>query len=176
VLFANDVRKNLRDKQLSFTQIARQVGKSWQLAGNAELSEWKLQAASMRELYLQDLEKYKQTKEYKEYRRYLFDFKITSSSPHPRSRRQHASSSTDADGKVSGTRRHGSSCPNLSAYPNLQTQHYIKPEATACQTRPPAPHGTQSVYCILPGGPPPGSMPQPFLKILHISSSFLPRR
>lgn len=176
ILFSNDVRKNLQHQQLSFTQMARQVGESWQLFGSAELSEWKLRAAAARELYLQDLEEYKQTGEYKEYQRYLFDFKLMSSMSHPRPRRQSISQhapKTDADQKVSATRRHGPSYPNLSACPNLQTQHDIKPEATTCQTKPLATHDSESAHCLLPDGLS-GSTPRSLPETFSISSSFVP--
>jgi len=173
ILFSNDIRKNLQHKQLSFTQMARQVGESWQLFGSAELSEWKLRAASARELYLQDLEEYKQTREYREYQQYLFDFRIKSSMSHPRPRRQsisqRAPKSIDADQNLSATRRHRPSHSNLPACPNLKTLHYITPEAKTCQTKPLATHSSKSAHFLLPEDPS-GSTPRPLVDTFYISS------
>jgi hypothetical protein len=90
-IFANEVRKNISDKQLSFTQLARHVGKSWQLLSDEELNERKMLAATARISYLQDFEKYQQTKEYREYQMYLEGFKVKLHNAHQRPNRRSTS-------------------------------------------------------------------------------------
>jgi hypothetical protein len=134
VLFANDLRKNLGDTQLSFTQLSQRVGESWQLLGSEEPSEWKIQAAITRGIYLQDLEKYKKTGEYREYQRYLADFKHKSrfgQNRRPRQRplsRNSSNASIDADqiGKSSGgvenwLQTDPSSCPSNKSQASINS-------------------------------------------------------
>lgn len=101
---------NLRDTQLSFSQFSRHVGASWQLFGNRELSEW--------------LEKYRQTAEYKEYQRYLVDFKLKDSSSQSRLNRRSTlrRSSNTTDGDLEGSASLGGWLPPMDPSAFLHTQ------------------------------------------------------
>lgn len=135
VLFANDVRKKLGDTQLSFTQISQRIGKSWQLFGSGEPSKWKMQAAKTKDAYLQDLGEYKKTDEYREYQRYLVDFKRKrKSSSITRSRRPLPRRSSNPRVDVCGDYNHKvsrrlenwlESSPSACTFP--QSKMYIGP-------------------------------------------------
>jgi hypothetical protein len=112
---------------------------SWQLFGNGELSEWKVQAATTRVIYIQDLERYRQTTEYKEHQRYLVDFKLKDSSSHPllngRSASRRSSNPTDGDPEGSASLEGWLPPTNPSAFPYIQTQEDINSSATTWQTK-----------------------------------------
>jgi hypothetical protein len=59
----------------------KHAGESGQLFGSEQLNEWKIQASRTKLIYLQDLEKYKKTDEYREHQQYLVGFKVERSLP-----------------------------------------------------------------------------------------------
>lgn len=75
VLFSNKMRENPGMQSRSFTEISRHVGESWQSLTPEEKAGWKQQASLPLEKYKADLEKYQKSESYKEYQRYLVNFK-----------------------------------------------------------------------------------------------------
>lgn len=88
VLFSNKTRDDLKDRNLTFTEIAKLVGENWQALTPAEKEPFETQAQTAKEKYIADLAEYKQTAKYKEYLSYLQDFKA-----------KHATTSSSTDGK-----------------------------------------------------------------------------
>ncbi|KAH8815034.1 hypothetical protein F5884DRAFT_663987 [Xylogone sp. PMI_703] len=75
VIFSNRMREDLKGRHLSFTEIAKLVGENWQTLTPAEKEPYEQQAFTAKEKYNQELNEYKKTEQYKEYARYLADFK-----------------------------------------------------------------------------------------------------
>ncbi|RQM06968.1 hypothetical protein DH86_00000115, partial [Scytalidium sp. 3C] len=66
---------DLKGKHLSFTEIAKLVGENWQTLSPAEKEPYEHQAFVAKERYNNELNEYKKTEQYKEYARYLAEFK-----------------------------------------------------------------------------------------------------
>lgn len=75
-----EIREELRPQNLTFTEIAKQVGESWQVLLAEEKEPYESQASTAKEKYQAEMIKYKKTDEYKEYSKYLADFKIKNAS------------------------------------------------------------------------------------------------
>lgn len=75
VIFSNKVREEVKDQNLSFTQIARLVGDRWQKLDPAGKEPFETQANAAKERYNIQLSTYRKTDAYKEYMQYLADFK-----------------------------------------------------------------------------------------------------
>lgn len=69
------MREDLKGKHLSFTEIAKLVGENWQTLSPAEKEPYEHQAFVAKERYNNELNEYKKTEQYKEYARYLAEFK-----------------------------------------------------------------------------------------------------
>lgn len=74
-LFGPEIREELKLQHLTFTQIAKKVGESWQQLLSEEKECYEMQALSAKEKYHAELIKYKQTENYREYANYLAEFK-----------------------------------------------------------------------------------------------------
>lgn len=70
------VRDGLRGEQYDFPDIAKLVGRKWQAASQSEKDYFLNEAKKRKAVYLQDMTKYKRTAKYREYQRYLLEFKI----------------------------------------------------------------------------------------------------
>ncbi|KFZ25063.1 hypothetical protein V502_00458 [Pseudogymnoascus sp. VKM F-4520 (FW-2644)] len=75
VMFSNKMREDLKVKSLSFTEIAKLVGKSWRNLTTSEKEPYERQAFDAKEKYMIDLAGYVMTGSYKTYSEYLLDFK-----------------------------------------------------------------------------------------------------
>ncbi|KIW71973.1 hypothetical protein PV04_00198 [Phialophora macrospora] len=75
VIFSNRIREEVKDQNLSFTQIAKLVGDRWQKLDPAGKEPFEAQASAAKEKYNIQLSVYRKTDEYKEYMAYLADFK-----------------------------------------------------------------------------------------------------
>ena len=75
VIFSNKVREEVKGDSLSFTAIAKLVGDRWQKLDANGKEPYEAQAASAKERYHLELSAYKKTDLYKEYTRYLADFR-----------------------------------------------------------------------------------------------------
>ncbi|KID91203.1 high-mobility group 20A [Metarhizium guizhouense ARSEF 977] len=110
VLFSNRMRENLKDHNLTFTEIAKLVGENWQSLQPAEKDVFESQANAAKEKYNRELTEYKKTPEYRKYSQYLHDFK-------ERQAKQYKGQDGSKRAKVEPARlRHGST--SSSATPN----------------------------------------------------------
>lgn len=75
VIFSNRVREEVKDQNLSFTQIAKLVGDRWQKLDPAGKEPFEVQANAAKERYNIQLSTYRKTDAYKEYMQYLAEFK-----------------------------------------------------------------------------------------------------
>ncbi|KFZ00536.1 hypothetical protein V500_01015 [Pseudogymnoascus sp. VKM F-4518 (FW-2643)] len=75
VIFSNKMREDLKGKSLSFTEIAKLVGKKWQYLTPSEKKTYEQQGFAAKEKFMVELVEYKKTKSYKTYSEYLLDFK-----------------------------------------------------------------------------------------------------
>lgn len=69
------MRENVKNQNLSFTEIAKLVGENWQCLPAAEKEAYETQANNAKEKYHHDLTAYKKTPEYRKYAQYLQEFK-----------------------------------------------------------------------------------------------------
>ena len=75
VIFSNRIREEVKDQNLSFTQIAKLVGDRWQKLDPAGKEPFEAQASTAKERYNVQLSAYRKTDDYKEYMAYLAEFK-----------------------------------------------------------------------------------------------------
>ncbi|CCU76121.1 hypothetical protein BGHDH14_bgh04339 [Blumeria hordei DH14] len=75
VIFSNKTREQLKGKNLSFTEIAKLVGEKWQNLSPCEKELYEKQAFTAKERFNNELAEYKKTNRYREYARYLAEFK-----------------------------------------------------------------------------------------------------
>ncbi|KAH8553951.1 hypothetical protein BGW37DRAFT_482884 [Umbelopsis sp. PMI_123] len=75
VMFSNDVRKELKDCNMSFTELARIVGNRWKNIEQDVKQSYEDAANQAKDEYLRDLSEYQRTDEYKHYQKYLTDFR-----------------------------------------------------------------------------------------------------
>jgi hypothetical protein len=118
VQFGNDIRRRLENQNLSFTQLARQIGKSWQSLCAKDMDERQSQAAERKEVYAQELNRYQKTSNYFHYQVYLRKFKLKWATPGQSSKREitpppQASGSIEADLASNGNTV--DRCPSLDA-------------------------------------------------------------
>ena len=83
VLFSNHTRDILKDKCLSFTELSRQVGERWQALSAEQREYWKGKAAGPWEKFKADTAEYQKTEEFKEYQKYLDEFKTAQAAKNP---------------------------------------------------------------------------------------------
>ena len=70
-----EVREDLKPLSLSFTEIAKRVGESWQVLSPEGKEPYEAHASASKEKYNQDMASYKMTDSFREYQRYLADFR-----------------------------------------------------------------------------------------------------
>ena len=75
VLFSNHTREQLKDQNLSFTDLSKVVGEKWQQLSRDGKEEWKKKGAVPWERYKAQLAEYQKTDGFREYQGYLADFK-----------------------------------------------------------------------------------------------------
>ncbi|MCJ1428713.1 hypothetical protein MMC29_006624 [Sticta canariensis] len=103
-----EIREELRPQNLSFTNIAKRVGESWQVLLVEEKEPYESQASAAKEKYHSEMAKYKKTDAYKEYTQYLADFKAKNATNPERKRPKletevSTASSTSAGSQVDAT-------------------------------------------------------------------------
>ena len=81
VIFSNKVREEVKDQSLSFTLIAKLVGDRWQKLDPAGKEPFEAQANAAKERYNIQLSTYRKTDSYKEYMKYLSEFKAKHGQP-----------------------------------------------------------------------------------------------
>ena len=75
VIFSNKIREDVKDQNLSFTQIAKLVGDRWQKLDSPGKEPFEVQASAAKEKYNILLSTYKKTDSYREYVQYLAQFR-----------------------------------------------------------------------------------------------------
>jgi HMG (high mobility group) box len=75
VIFSNKIREDVRGQNMSFTDIAKLVGDRWQKLGPSEKEPFETRATRAKEKYNTELAGYKKTDSYRDYMRYLVEFK-----------------------------------------------------------------------------------------------------
>ncbi len=101
VLFSNFTREQLKEQNLSFTDLSKVVGEKWQQLTRDGKEEWKTKAAVPWENYKAELAEYQKTDGFREYQRYLTEFKATQAAKNPQRRK----SSTVTQSPVSPARQ-----------------------------------------------------------------------
>ena len=86
VLFSNHMREQLKNQNLSFTDLSKVVGEKWQRLTRDEKEEWKIKGAVPWERYKTKLAEYQKTDGFREYQRYLAEFKATQAAKNPQRR------------------------------------------------------------------------------------------
>lgn len=95
MLFGEHVRQDPALSRSSFTEIAKETGKRWsEISHEERVNKWEAPAANKLQDYKEELERYKQTENYRIYQRYLEEFK---------QRRHNPESIISSDHKVSCT-------------------------------------------------------------------------
>ena len=84
VLFSNSTREQLKEQNLSFTDLSKVVGEKWQQLTRDEKEGWKAKAAVPWEKYKVELAEHQKTDDFREYQRYLTDFNATQAAKNPR--------------------------------------------------------------------------------------------
>ena len=83
VLFSNHIREQLKDENLSFIQLSKVVGENWQQLSRDEKEEWKKKGAVPWEKYKAELAEYQRTDAFRDYQRYLANFKAAQDVKNP---------------------------------------------------------------------------------------------
>ena len=78
------MRKELKSRNLTFTEIARLVGENWQSLSQSERGAFESQAQVTKDKYQTDIAKYKKTPEHEKYMVYLQEFKAKHAVPSQR--------------------------------------------------------------------------------------------
>ena len=69
-----EMREDLKDRSLSFTEIAKLAGKNWKKLTAREKEPYEQQAFDAKEKYMTELAEYRKTQGYKDYSEYLESF------------------------------------------------------------------------------------------------------
>jgi len=75
VNFADHLRTDPAIANMSFVEIAREVGRQWQVMDTGTKQQWETQAASAMQDYEEQMEAYRRTDAYQHYQQYLESFK-----------------------------------------------------------------------------------------------------
>lgn len=75
IMFSNDSRAELKNKNLSFAELAKIVGDQWKNLSHIEKQSYERRAMRAKDEYLAALEQYRQTPQYHRYQEYLNEFK-----------------------------------------------------------------------------------------------------
>ncbi|KAI8891359.1 HMG-box, partial [Backusella circina FSU 941] len=75
IMFSNDARTQLKDQNMTFVEIAKYVGDLWKNLDSSRKREYERTAMREKDHYVDRLNRYRKTPEYKKYQVYLKDFK-----------------------------------------------------------------------------------------------------
>ena len=81
LIHTTEVREEMQHQKLSFSEIAKTVGQKWQVLAPEEKESFERKATTIKDNYTTLVAQYKQTESYKEYDRYLADFKVKNVTP-----------------------------------------------------------------------------------------------
>ncbi|KAL7752856.1 hypothetical protein RI367_001859 [Sorochytrium milnesiophthora] len=77
VVFSNEVRAELKDSSLSFSDLAKIVGDRWKMMDPLEKKHREEAASRSKAEYHLQMQRYKQTSQYKQYQAYLAEFEAS---------------------------------------------------------------------------------------------------
>lgn len=83
VLFSNHTREQLKEQNLSFVDLSKIVGEKWQKLSRDEKEEWNRRGVVPWERYKAKLGEYQKTDEFRDYQRYLAEFKAAQIAKNP---------------------------------------------------------------------------------------------
>ncbi|CAO0791588.1 unnamed protein product [Mucor circinelloides] len=75
IMFSNDARAQLKGHNMTFVEIAKIVGDQWKNLGISQKQQYERTAMRAKDEYIDALNEYRKTNEYKEYQKYLNNFK-----------------------------------------------------------------------------------------------------
>ncbi|KAF1838467.1 hypothetical protein BDW02DRAFT_594716 [Decorospora gaudefroyi] len=130
VNFADQLRTNPAISQLSFVDIAREVGRRWQHLPPEKKGVWESNAARAMQEYEAQMDEYKKTENWRKYQAYLNDFKMQQSTPSlGKQRPANSRSTTDTS---NNTRLHSRASPCSSDSPVSLPALNTSTEAEVC--------------------------------------------
>ena len=130
VNFADQLRTDPEVSQLSFVNIAREVGRRWQDLPAEQKRVWESNAARAMQEFEAQMDEYKKTDNWRKYQSYLNDFKMQQSTPTPGKRPSNSRSTTDSS---NNTRPYSRASPSSSDSPtSLPSSSSAGTEAEVC--------------------------------------------
>ncbi|KAG0767905.1 hypothetical protein G6F24_002397 [Rhizopus arrhizus] len=123
VMFSNTARAQLKDHNLSFSDIAKIVGDRWKNLCAREKQLYERNAMRAKDEYMDAFNKYKQTQEYRDYQAYLTDFKSKQEEENKKIMRQRKRLKRDSPSSSSGNLADYSSNGNNSTSSGSSSDH-----------------------------------------------------
>ncbi|KAH7383778.1 hypothetical protein BKA66DRAFT_511872 [Pyrenochaeta sp. MPI-SDFR-AT-0127] len=120
VNFADQLRTDPEVSQLSFVDIAREVGRRWQDLPAEQKRVWESNAARAMQEFEAQMDEYKKTDNWRKYQAYLNDFKTQQSTPTTGKRPGNSRSTTDTS---NNTRQYSRASPSSSDSPTSLPSH-----------------------------------------------------
>ena len=82
MLFGEHVRQDPALSRSSFTELAKETGKRWsEISHEERVNKWEAPTANKLQDYKEELERYKQTENYRSYQAYLVEYKQSRNNP-----------------------------------------------------------------------------------------------
>ncbi|KIW02589.1 uncharacterized protein PV09_06039 [Verruconis gallopava] len=122
VNFADHLRSDKAIASLSFVDIAREVGRQWQMLDPETKQEWENRAAQAMQEYEEQMDEYRKTKQYQDYQVYLETFK---KAPGKLARQKIKS---DSASSITSPRRSESSGPDRSPSASIDSPTMLSAE------------------------------------------------
>jgi hypothetical protein len=130
VNFADQLRTDHEVGQLSFVDIAKEVGRRWQELPAEQKRAWESNAARAMQEYESQMDAYKKTEHWKKYQHYLNDFRAKQNQPSSGKRPAASRSTTDSSNNTQG---YSHASPRSTGSPIIaQPLASTGPEAEAC--------------------------------------------
>jgi hypothetical protein len=130
VNFSDQLRTDLEVSQLSFVDIAREVGRRWQGLPAEQKHVWEINAALAMQEFKAQTDGYKTTDNWRKHQAYLNDFKAQRSTPSTGKWPGNSCSTTDTS---NNTRQYSRSSPSSSDCPtSLPLNSFMVNEAETC--------------------------------------------
>jgi hypothetical protein len=114
VNFADQLRTDHEVSQLSFVNIAKEVGRRWQDLPAEQKRVWESTAARAMQEFESQMDEYKKTENWKKYQRYLNDFRTKQNQPASGKRPVASRSTTDSSNNTQGYSHASPSSPESS--------------------------------------------------------------
>lgn len=75
IMFSNDMRAKINNKSKTFSEMAKTIGEEWKKLDPNKKQAYELEAMKAKNAYQVAMQQYRKTSEYKEYQKYLKEFK-----------------------------------------------------------------------------------------------------